>query len=320
MRHDPTVEAAALDWVIRQRDPAFLDWDAFADWLGAESAHQDAYHELAALDADAGMLPAEVAPAEQPLSHGDSVSNVVPLRTSRRLWLGGALAASLAVVVGLGVMQRAPDEYRIQTAMGESQTLTLGDGSRIAVNGGSSILLSKTDPRQATVEHGQALFTVVHRADAPFRVAVGQAQLVDVGTVFDVTRAGDKTTVSVSEGAVVYNPAADNVRVDAGHRLSIRDGRGETELTAISPASVGAWSGDQLVYDGVPLGDVAAEVARTTGVQIRTNPGAATVLFRGALQTGSLETEAGKAQLVEDLAALSGTRATQDSGGWTLSK
>lgn len=316
MRHDPVVEAAALDWVIRQRDPDFVEWDAFADWLGSQPAHQHAYHELAALDADAGALPPHVVWPEEAAPH----DNVVPLRSNRRMWIGGALAASLAVIVGFGVVQRAPDAYRIQTAMGQSQTLTLADGSRIAVNGGSSILLSKADPRRATIERGQALFTVVHRADAPFRVAVGQAQLVDVGTVFDVTRAGDTTSVSVSEGAVMYNPQADNVRVDAGHRLSVRDGRANAELTAISPASVGSWSGGQLVYDGVPLSDVAAEVMRTTGVSIRTNPGAATILFRGALQTGALETDADKAQLAEDLAALSGTRVTRDAGGWTLSR
>jgi len=315
MTHDPAVEAVALDWVIRQRDPAFTDWEAFADWLGAEPAHQAAYHALAALDVDVQMLPVEVAPAQET----EPDSNVVPLRTSRRLWLGGALAASLVALVGFGVMQRAPGDYRIETAMGETQTLTLKDGSRIAVNGGSSILLSKADPRQATLERGQALFTVVHRDDAPFRVTVGKAQLVDVGTVFDVTRSGAQTVLSVSEGAVVYNPAADNVRVDAGHRLVVRD-EGKAALTSISAASVGGWSSGQLIYDGVPLGDVVAEVARTTGVQIRTTPATTSILFRGALQMDQLKTQAGEARLVSDLAGLSGTRATQDAGGWTLSR
>jgi transmembrane sensor len=257
------------------------------------------------------------APDAEPASPPDS--NVVPLRTSRRLWLGGALAASLVALVSFGVMQRAPGDYRIETAMGEARTLTLADGSRIAVNGGSSILLSNADPRRATLERGQALFTVVHREDAPFRVSVGKAQLVDVGTVFDVTRSGAQTVLSVSEGAVVYNPAADNVRVDAGHRLAVRD-EGKAALSAISAASVGGWSSGQLIYDGVPLGDVVAEVARTTGVQIRTTPAATSILFRGALQMDQDKTQAGEARLVGDLAGLSGTRATQDAGGWMLSR
>ncbi len=58
MTHDPRMEAAALDWVIRQRDPGFEDWEAFTDWLDTDPAHAQAYHEAAALDADLTALPA----------------------------------------------------------------------------------------------------------------------------------------------------------------------------------------------------------------------------------------------------------------------
>ena len=30
-------EARAIDWLIRQRDPDFDDWDGFADWLATAS-------------------------------------------------------------------------------------------------------------------------------------------------------------------------------------------------------------------------------------------------------------------------------------------
>ncbi|HWJ68632.1 MAG TPA: FecR domain-containing protein [Sphingobium sp.] len=299
---DDATGQAALDWVIRQRDPAFADWEPFADWLAADPAHAQAYHELAALDGDLERLPAA------PVAPGH--------RVNRRLWLGGALAASLAVVAGIGVLRHAPDDkQRIETAMGETRTVALADGSRIAINGGTAILLDKADPRRATLERGQALFHVVHRDDAPFRVSVGAAQLVDIGTVFDVTRTDEGTVVAVSEGAVIYNPASSKVRIDAGRRLVADDASGQLVLSAVSPAAVGGWQAGQLVYDGLPLRDVAAEVERTTGVRIRVNPGAAGILFRGAFQTGGDE-----ARMVEDLAGLSGTRATREARGWTLSR
>jgi len=302
MRHEPGIEAAAIDWLIRQRDPAFADWERFADWLAADPAHASAYHEMALLDGDLEALPANDVSA-------------APARVSRRWWLGGALAASLAVVAGIGVLRQAPETQRIETAMGETRTLALADGSRIALNGGSAILLDKADPRRATLERGQALFHVVHRDEAPFRVRVGDAQIVDVGTVFDVTRTDGRTIVAVSEGAVVYDPASSNVRVNAGRRLAVDDAGGQAVVGPVSPASVGGWQVGQLVYDGAPLREVAAEIERTTGVRIRTSPGAAAIPFRGAFQTGADE-----ARMVEDLAALSGTRATRDTGGWTLSR
>lgn len=307
MRHEPGIEAAAIDWLIRQRDPAFADWERFADWLAADPAHASAYHEMALLDGDLDALPEHTLPAND--------VSAAPARVSRRWWLGGALAASLAVVAGIGVLRQAPDAQRIETAMGETRTVALADGSRIALNGGSAILLDKADPRRATLERGQALFHVVHRDEAPFRVSVGTAQIVDVGTVFDVTRMDGRTIVAVSEGAVVYNPASSNVRVDAGRRLAVDDAGGQAVVGPVSAASVGGWQAGQLVYDGAPLSEVAAEIERTTGVRIRTSPGAAAIPFRGAFQTGADE-----ARMVEDLAALSGTRATRETGGWTLSR
>lgn len=313
MTHDPNIESSALDWVIRQRDPAFEDWEQFSDWLAQSPAHADAYHELAALDGELGDLPEATPPVDVP-HENDNVVPLVPRKATRRAWLSGALAASAVAVVSIAFLQRQTNEYRIETAMGETQQIALADGSKISVNGGSSVLLDRGDPRKATVERGQALFAVVHRDDAPFRVAVGDAQLVDVGTVFDVTRNESGTVIAVSEGAVVYNPDKDNVRIDAGHRLTVRDGD-KPELRDVNVTGVGGWQSGQLVYDGVPLEDVAAEISRTTGIKLRTAPGASGVLFRGALQTGTEP-----ARLVSDLAVLSGTRATQDAGGWTLSK
>jgi transmembrane sensor len=314
MTHDSRVEAAALDWVLRQRDPAFEQWEDFADWMAQDPAHQQAYYELAALDAELVDLPVTPEPAANDDPADANVVPFAPRRVNRRAWLTGAIAASLVGMVSIGLLNRPSDSYRIETAMGETQEVKLADGSRIAVNGGSSILLSHADPRKAVLERGQVLFHVVHREDAPFRVTAGEAELIDIGTVFDVTRTDGRTVVAVSEGAVVYNPAKDNVRVDPGRRLVARD-NGAVRLGAVNPEAVGGWEHGQLVYDGVPLGEVVAEIGRTTGIRLRTTPATASITFRGALQTSTNE-----ASLVDDLAALSGTRATQDSGGWTLSK
>ena len=41
-------EARAIDWLIRQRDPAFTDWDGFADWLAEEKTLKAAIKQEAA--------------------------------------------------------------------------------------------------------------------------------------------------------------------------------------------------------------------------------------------------------------------------------
>lgn len=302
--------AAAIDWLIRQKSADFDAWEAFADWLQADPAHAEAYHLAQSVEDDLAALPRQPAQVAPPV--------VQPRRWTRRsVWMSGAVAASLAGLVAFS--QFSSSTYRVETAMGDTQEIALSDGSRIALNGGTSLVLDRSDERRVTLERGQATFIVVHRAEAPFRVSVGSARLVNIGTIFDVTRGDGHTLVAVSEGAVAYNPDSDNVRIDAGKRLSVSDESGKALLMAVDPTSVGAWRDGQLVFDGDPLSLVVEEVERTTGVHIRTTSATAEIPFRGALNLGSAES-ADAARLAADLAALSGTRAVQDAKGWALSK
>lgn len=300
---DRNGQAAAIDWVIRQRDPGFAEWEAFAEWMAADTAHAEAYHRIVALDDGLSALPAAATEAV-PITRA-------PLWSRRSVWVSGAIAASLAVMVG--VSQFRPSAYSVETAMGEQRELVLTDGSRIEMNGGTRLRLDRDDERRVKLDHGQALFTVVHRADAPFRITAGKARFVNIGTTFDVTRSGGQTSVTVSEGAVAFNPDSDNVRIDAGKRLTLREATGEAHLVPFNPAQVAGWREGQLVYDGVPLSEVVAEVERTTGFHIRAAPETADIIFRGALNT-----QTGEAGLASDLAALSGTRAVLNAEGWTL--
>src|SRR3546814_1110422 len=50
-------EARAIDWLVRQRDPDFTDWDVFADWLAEDEAHAAIYDAVASLDRDLDALP-----------------------------------------------------------------------------------------------------------------------------------------------------------------------------------------------------------------------------------------------------------------------
>jgi transmembrane sensor len=297
-------DAQAIDWVIRQRDPAFADWDAFTAWLEADPDHAGAFHAAAMVDADMGDLP------RQPVAPPRHVPRPV------RSWGGAGAAAAAALLVGLvgyGAIDQTPALTWIVTKAGERRTLTLADGSSIVINGGTRIAVDRERPRFAQLDAGEAMFHVVHRPTDPFEVAVGGAMLRDVGTAFDVVRSGGSTTVAVSEGAVVYNPAAENVRVDAGRQLRAGDGDSVVRVSAVVPESVGSWRIGQLVYDGAPLATVVADLQRGTTLRIVLADGLETRPFRGVLRTGQAE-----APMIADLAALAGLRAERRADGWHL--
>ena len=302
------IEARAIDWVIRQRDPAFSDWDGFADWLAENPVHAEVYDAIASLDADLDAMP--------PASSLQVVWHEVPARrrVPRRAWFGGAVAAALVAVVSLSSFNLLGDANRIETAAGEHRTVTLPDGSKIEINGASVVTLDDDRPRFARLEQGEAMFQVVHRDEDPFVVEAGSAEIVDLGTAFNVVRRNAQTSVAVSEGVVAYNPRRENVRVSAGQGLDAADGAAP-KVKNIEATNVGGWRTGLLVYNGTPLADVADDLRRTAGMEVRVAAEARDVSFRGALVIAQ-----DRARTIADLAALSGTRATRQGSGWVLTR
>jgi transmembrane sensor len=285
----------AIDWTIRLREGSADDWRAFTVWLEADPAHSAAYDEVQGTDAALGQLP----PRLRPVVAGPPPAQL-PVR-SRRGWLvGGGLAAAAAGVLTT-VMVQAPAAYALETRPGETRSVQLADGSRIELNGGTRLVLDRKNERLATLERGEALFTVVHDEKRPFEVRVGDDVLHDIGTVF-----------AVLHDAGVYNPKGEAVRIDPGRKLT--DAGGDQVLLAqIDAATVGGWRDRRLSYSGAPLSRVAADLRRNLGVPVEVAPGLAERRFTGLVQLD------GRPELVfQRLSALLGVRAVRSGGGWTL--
>lgn len=292
----------ARRWVIRLQDGAFADWDAFSDWLERDPAHLTAYN--AAVDADAAMAELfRLAPA-------NAVEPPVP--APRRLyWIGGgAVAAALALALGWTSLS-GPDARRdYATRPGERREIALADGSKMVLNGATRVAL--LDKRHAELIEGEALFEVRHDAADPFVVQAGDVTLEDAGTVFNVVRDETGLRVSVAEGAVIYQPRAEALRLSPGDALTVT-AAGRLEVARTPLADVGAWRGGQLVYRNATLDRVTADVSRNLGVRVRAGKGTGAIPF-----TGTISTQGGPGAVIERVAALTGTRATRVGDGWTL--
>jgi transmembrane sensor len=310
MQVDATnAEARAIDWLIRQRDSAFDDWDGFADWLAENPEHNAIYDAVASLDRDLDALPAAPKPSV-------AIIPETPRRSSRRVWFGGGVAAALVGAISLSGLGLFGNENRVETVAGEHRTIELADGSKIEINGASVIEIDKDRPRFARLESGEAMFHVVHRDNDPFVVETGGAKIVDLGTAFNVVRRDRQTSVAVSEGIVLYNPDRDKVRLVAGKGIEARDGDREPPVIHdVDVASIGGWRSGLLVYNGTPLAVVAEDLKRTAGMQVRVTPEASSLSFRGALII-----DKNRDRTIADLAALSGTTAQRQGDGWILTR
>ncbi|MBE2993163.1 FecR domain-containing protein [Sphingomonas sp. CFBP 13603] len=292
----------ALDWVVRTGSDAFDDWPAFHAWLEADPRHAAAYHATAM---DIEEMAATVPPVQAaPIA-------MQPPRRRWPVWTGGAIAASLALFVGYESIETRAHPYAVETAAGAMRTVQLADGSSIAMGGATRLMLDHNDPRVATLDHGEAMFVVRHDDNDPFEVSVGGAQLIDVGTAFDVKRARGETRVAVSEGAVDYNPGRDGIRLVKGQGLVVRDGK--ATVTAVDVASVGSWRHSVLAYEGATLAEVADDLSRALGVDLRADPGVAKRAFSGSIATAKLS---GDPRLA---APLLGVAIRKRGGHWVMS-
>jgi transmembrane sensor len=301
-------DEAAL-WMARARDPRFSDWDALTEWLEADPAHNLAYEAAFAGHDLAGALTGERLAA--------APVDIRPASTWwRSRWIGGGLAGAVAAaMIALLVpnfTQRA--EIVAQTRPGEHRLIRLDDGSQIALNGNTRLVLDRKNGRTARLERGEAMFSVVHDEVRPFTVETDGARMVDLGTRFDVLRNARGSEVAVAEGAVLYDPNGAAVRLGPGRLLRKADGSDIVEVNQVDPSGVGAWRSGRLVYREAPLWRVADDLSRATGEPVAVDPAVSAHLFTGAIALA----QADRATLARRLGALLDVTVAQQRDGLYL--
>ena len=300
------IEAAAIGWLIRLRDGRTEDWEEFVRWLEASSAHAEIYEEVALADEVLGTLPKRVPrppdlPAAQP----------PPVRKSRRGLLASALAAVLIGVIGYNALSPGEELMTVRTAPGERRSLALRDGSRIDLNGSTTLVIDLDEPRQARLTKGEALFTVVHDPSSPFGVEAGNAFIQDVGTVFNVIVGRDVVEVATAEGEVIFNPGHERVRLPAGTSLR-KEGR-RAVVTRTDPTTVGGWREARLSYSFAPYSKIAADLSRNLGVPVRVHPSIAGRSFSGVIVL-----DRDQERLFRRVSALLDVEGRRSGDGWLL--
>lgn len=304
----------AIAWHVRQGGMSAADWQAFIAWLEADPAHARAFDRIALMDAALAEHPLPE-PRPAPVAANDQGES---RSTPRRRWLwaigGTGIAATLAALTIPLATTASADPYVLTTKPGERRNVTLADGTSIEVSGGTRIGLDRADPRVATLEAGEATFHVRHDAANPFTLRSGGITVRDLGTVFNVARAGARLDVEVAEGAVMFQPGRESLTLRQGHALSAREDLGKVALSQVDVGAVGGWRTGRLAFSGEPLSRVAASVHRLYGTRIEVSPGLSDRPFTGMVRlSGVAERD------VPHLAALVGAECRYDGERWILS-
>jgi transmembrane sensor len=198
----------------------------------------------------------------------------LPRRSQPRRWLlrpmlGGALAASLVAVVGLGLAHRPAPRPAVPAAQDEGQVLAngqqlprdvaLADGTHITLDSHTQLHLAPGG-RLARLDYGRAFFQVHHDAAHPFAVRVGGLTVQDIGTRFEVRQAGDLVTVTLVEGKARVTQGAAATDLVPGNRLTLSGGR--QSVTTLDAGRQTLWQSGMISADDVPAGEIVAQYNR----------------------------------------------------------
>lgn len=181
-----------------------------------------------------------------------------------------------------------------RTHFGERRHVVLADGSQVDLDGGTSFDVAfTTDRRRVILYTGQIYVVVQPDAMRPFEVSMQGGTARALGTAFDVRRDGSASTVLVTEH-VVRVMAADlpdtaAVNLKAGQEVNVAANKiGEVRTVDVRDRT--AWRQGRLVFDGRPLGEVVAAIARhRVGRIVVTDPALETLRVTGSFTTADGE-------------------------------
>jgi transmembrane sensor len=289
---DP-IHAAAAKWFTQLQDPqtsieVTLAWQR---WMSEDERHAEAFERIEEAWHALGALAPP--PAVTASSAADPYEGSVPLsdyqrpRIARTRRMAFAIAASVVVATCLALLAFNREwpfasvgtrGEVMRTAIGETRSVRLEDGSRIMLGGGTEIDIQlQQDSRRISLLRGEAFFRVARDAARPFIVRAGDAAVTAIGTEFNVRRGGDRVTVAVVEGRVVVErssplvpagllqqirPELTPVRVDAGQQTIVDHAGIERATPLPDPGSATAWQTGRLAYQGEALRYVLADVNR----------------------------------------------------------
>jgi transmembrane sensor len=270
------VEDAAR-WALRRADDGRAAVGADEPWIG-DPARLALYRDVAATLSDPALNEALAACArsEQRLAQR-STPTWRPGLGFDFAWAPAMAMAACAFVAVLGgaMLWRAygPDDVATQhyeTARGGMQTLRLADGSRLELNGDTSLDVRIGSRRRlVTLQRGQAFFDVAHEARRPFEVRTQASRAVVLGTAFDLDVTRGAVALSVYRGRVRFGSlaaSAEPVDVDAGRRTVLRD-ETPSPLERFD-ATQDDWREGWLDTDGIGLGRLVEELNRRAGPYI----------------------------------------------------
>lgn len=190
------------------------------------------------------------------------IKGVPPQHKFFRIYYKYAVAAAIALIVGLGVLLRPqanPEEFMLMKTSSVTDSLKLNDGTIVYLAANSTFKYPKkfsSSTRAVSLLKGNAFFNVAKDPDHPFIVSAAKLTTKVLGTSFHISLDNDQSSVTVITG---------KVSVAANQQLAILKPYEKVVLSAnglekqtLSDLSLYNWYKKDMQLDTVSLDQVFA--------------------------------------------------------------
>ncbi|AJP70777.1 FecR family protein [Sphingomonas hengshuiensis] len=245
---DP-IKWEAAQWVERHMDNAPFDEAGFRSWLSGNPRCQPIFETMwqrvMGPDMDYALC-----------DYGRRKS------MARKRLASAAVVALLSLVSyqslpSIELQLATPQTFEV--ADGAVRSITLPDGSRLTLGGGAKVNVRFTrSDRVVDFSQGAVFADVAHDSDRPFRIRTNGADIVDIGTSFEVLSKPSEVRVTVTEGEVELKHQGwfgtpVNLKASQAATLS---GSSVSRMKNVNLSDVARWRDDWVEYRGTPLRQV----------------------------------------------------------------
>ena len=239
------LHSEARDWLVLLTSgrATVADAKALKAWCAQSPEHAQAFEQ-------AKVVWQQLAPAAAQVAQ--------PRHFGRRAFLGGAIAASAAVVMvhvgSPGGFAGLTADYR--TEVGEQRQVLLSDGISLELN---------TQTRISRVGQGIELLegeveVLAHTAQ-PLQVLAGAGAVSAAQARFNLRNTDQTVCVTCIEGWLSVDVAGRSVRLEGGRQLTY-SAAGMGEPVVVDTQAVVAWREQVLVFNNATLATVVDEINR----------------------------------------------------------
>ncbi|MEM9548482.1 MAG: FecR domain-containing protein [Bacteroidota bacterium] len=197
-----------------------------------------------------------------------------------------AALALLLLIFNIG------NEYdtSVNVPLAKTETITLPDGSTVAVNADSKIAYNKAswnEKREVFLE-GEAFFSVEKGSN--FKVLTDDGTVQVLGTSFNVYSREDQLSVQCETGKVSVQTSGDTESIlTPNQSVTVENGKHQAGLIT-ETVRRSTWRDGTFVYKATKIIDVASELERQFDIKINMDKSLEDTKYTGGFNRSSLET------------------------------